>query len=1275
VVAAPSISPASSSMPFLLSLVLYLAMPPIDRAPDHRLSLTVGTAGRVTVLSGRTTWPAGARIALSGSVIIPAHATLSIGAGTVVEATMGTSIVVDRAGRLNVQGTPLQPVVFTCPSGDRVPGCWEGLTILGNAPINHGTATSPTLVREGAPQTGGCNEDVLDGFPYGGCFAGDSSGVLRYARVQYANTGLRVYGVGSATVLQHLQVHRSLGQGLDVDGGTARFKYLALTTNAHYGLQYAGGWTGQAQFVVIQQDPTGYEGGLRGRNAVFSGGNVDAAPRSAPRIANLTIIAPVSTTANPFFGNSPAALRIERGAAGQFYNVLLVEPSIGVDVDGSSCGQIPSGALSLLGVALTAPINATDPDIDSGTLCTTSGEQTLLQNATIVTGPTAASQLRSALNVVLPDLRPAFGSTIASTAGISPPASGVIELATFLGAVPSASNTGNNVPWYSGWTIGEQLASSGLITVSGTISGTGRGGIADLQIRIDPIGLTTTTDAFGAFTVSGVPAGPVEIVPPVAPIPFDLPSGCQAPTVIRAQASATASLNVQLTCTVLGPLPWQVTITTGDQHSCGIALAGTYCWGNNGGGQLGDGSGANRNVPTVVSGIQGFIAVAAGLSHTCGLTAAGEAYCWGTNEFGQLGDGTTTSRSTPTRVVGGQLFKSLVAGVSHTCGLTSTERAYCWGLNADGQLGDATTTNRLYPKRVLGTSSFTMVTAGWFHSCGRTSSGGVYCWGGNPDGQLGTGNTTSQAVPTLVSGADTYATVTAGARHTCALSSQGSARCWGLNNQGQLGDGSGVARSVPTAVSGGLAFASIATGYFHTCGTTPQKKAYCWGWNEHGQVGDATTIDRLAPVAVYGGDGYEVIARGGGYHTCGLQTDSLVSCWGQNAFGEVGDGSNTTRTTPTIVSGGVAIFKLAANWDHTCGLSAAGAAYCWGQGQAIGDGTFGGKNVPAAVTGGFVFSDIYGAAQGSHFCGRTSAGLAYCWGKNSEFELGDGTNVSRATPTAVGGGLTFSSLGGGFTRGRCALSSSGGAYCWGSPGGTGVLGDATFVARSAPGPVAGGLSFSNIASGHTHVCALGVSNDSAYCWGTNGNGQVGSGTVGNNDAYWTPSAVTGGLAFSALALGMYHSCGLTAAGQAYCWGYGLHGQLGDGSMGIPALSSSQPNPVPVSGSHVFTALAAGDSFTCGLTVSGAAYCWGGNAYGELGNGTFTNSLVPTPVIGGRSFVRLTAAYRHVCGSTATGAVFCWGWGLSGQLGGGSVVSVTSRWQPMQVRTGIAFRIP
>jgi alpha-tubulin suppressor-like RCC1 family protein len=363
------------------------------------------------------------------------------------------------------------------------------------------------------------------------------------------------------------------------------------------------------------------------------------------------------------------------------------------------------------------------------------------------------------------------------------------------------------------------------------------------------------------------------------------------------------------------------------------------------------------------------------------------------------------------------------------------------------------------------------------------------------------------------------------------------------------------------------------------------------------------------------------------------------------------------ESAPALATAQTLVFRVVSTGTfHTCGVTTSDVAYCWGYNLygALGDGTNIGKGNPVPVLGGLHFSLI--SAGEYHTCGITTSGKAYCWGQNDEGQLGDGTITSRSRPVAVKGGLVFRQIrpGSQFT---CGATSSDKGYCWGSNR-YGRLGIASIDAgRLAPTPVAGGLAFRRVIAGGTHACGL-TPVGKAYCWGRNVEGQIGIGqTVVRRLA---PNAVVGGLTFTQVVPGYYHTCGVTTGKRAYCWGLNNSGQLGDGTP------TDRLRPTLVAEGHPFIGVSPAFARTCGISSDARMWCWGWNQYGELGVDPRTANHLFTPVqIPGLNFSTVAGglAAHHTCGVTPTGTAYCWGYGLDGQTGDGSL---SSGWVPQQV---------
>ena len=387
-------------------------------------------------------------------------------------------------------------------------------------------------------------------------------------------------------------------------------------------------------------------------------------------------------------------------------------------------------------------------------------------------------------------------------------------------------------------------------------------------------------------------------------------------------------------------------------------------------------------------------------------------------------------------VISGRLtFANIAAGGAHTCASTNNE-VYCWGRNQEGQLGNGSSTLTVRPTlstfQLLprtGTSgvyiNVTSVTAGRSHSCatdfefqvvGR-GPGGVaiprtVCWGSNASGQVGptTGPTSTPIVVSTRIGQPS-----AGVSHTCAITAEQAAWCWGDNRFGSLGDGTTVSRSGPAPVVAtqlGTLVNSVAAGDAFTCALNITGVAYCWGRNDQGQLGDGTRTDRLTPILVsrevFFNPSQPIVA--GDAHACAIATDGGAFCWGRNDQGQLGDGTTSSRSSPTLVGGSLMFLSLSAGAAHTCGVTAGGDVYCWGANESgqLGVGTSGmASAVPIHVAGALKYRVV--SAGRAHTCALlqpapfslVNFGAAYCWGLNTDGQLGDGTTVNRSVPTAV----------------------------------------------------------------------------------------------------------------------------------------------------------------------------------------------------------------------------------------------------------------------------------
>ncbi len=365
-------------------------------------------------------------------------------------------------------------------------------------------------------------------------------------------------------------------------------------------------------------------------------------------------------------------------------------------------------------------------------------------------------------------------------------------------------------------------------------------------------------------------------------------------------------------------------------------------------------------------------AIGAGQHFTCAIVPGGDVKCWGYGLDGALGNGTQTPTLTGDAVTALISGKATDIGVGHfhSCAILDSEAVECWGKNAYGQLGDGTINNpRTTPVSMvgLGGAKPIQVSVGRDFSCVLLDSGAVKCVGRRIFGALGNGGSYGALGPgstafstTLVDVQGLSGAVTAidssfgGGGHTCAIISGGGLDCWGYNGYGALGNGYPAASYKTTAVSVGISgkAISVSAGDHMTCVLLDSGNAECMGYNAYGQLGDGTKINRNTPVSVLGLGGKAVAVGAGRHHSCFLLDDGGVKCTGRGNSGQLGDGTNTDRSTPVSVVGLASkAVAIAVGYEHSCALLDDDKVQCWGNNivGALGDESLINKATPVYV--------------------------------------------------------------------------------------------------------------------------------------------------------------------------------------------------------------------------------------------------------------------------------------------------------------------------------------
>uniref|UniRef100_A0ABS3IRW6 InlB B-repeat-containing protein n=1 Tax=Bifidobacterium asteroides TaxID=1684 RepID=A0ABS3IRW6_9BIFI len=696
-------------------------------------------------------------------------------------------------------------------------------------------------------------------------------------------------------------------------------------------------------------------------------------------------------------------------------------------------------------------------------------------------------------------------------------------------------------------------------------------------------------------------------------------------------------------------------ISLGGQHSAAIGSDGNlYTWGWNKYSQLGDGTTTNRTRPVPVGKPQGapdgftWKQISLGGQHSAAIGSDGNLYTWGRNDTGQQGDGTTTNRNTPVPLnkpkgaSDGFTWKQASLGGMHSAAIGSDGNLYTWGRNSEGQLGDGTTTSRTRPVAAAFPQSPTVtdVLFGQARTTGITP---------NPDGtwQAATPGHDPGSVDVTVSwdrngpqpDAHLQYTFTAPGHQVGFASANGSCPApTSMPASQSVVQGGRAERPYPDPKAEGCLFdgwfqGDVAYDFTHpvthdTTLTARWTKEDTQHWSispTQGPESGGTEVT-LTPPAQRGIRFSQISS--GEYHSVAIGSDGNLYAWGDNQYGQLGDGTTTNRSTPVMV----------------------------------------GK--PGDAPDGFIWKQVSSSFRHSAAIG--SDGQLYAWGRNYYGQLGDGTTTNRTRPVKIGkpqgapDGFTWKQISMGSDH-SAAIGSDDNLYTWGRNY-YGQLGDGTTTNRTRPVKIGkpqgapDGFTWKQISMGSDHSAAIG-SDDNLYTWGWEDAGRLGRSTsitpYDRPGLVDKPTGATDAFAWKQISMGG-HSAAIGSNGNLYTWGYNAYGQLGDGTTTDQARPVKIGKPQGAPNGFTWKQVSLGRWYSAALGSDGSLYTWGDNAYGQLGDGTKVDKHTPTPVQkpqgapDGFTWQKASLGYGSSDGHSAAigsdGNLYSWGSNGNGQLG-------------------------
>jgi len=437
-------------------------------------------------------------------------------------------------------------------------------------------------------------------------------------------------------------------------------------------------------------------------------------------------------------------------------------------------------------------------------------------------------------------------------------------------------------------------------------------------------------------------------------------------------------------------------------------------------------------------------------------------------------------------------WRSVSAGSAHIVAIKSDGTLWAWGWNYNGQLGNGSLTNEFFPVQIGTATNWQSVSAGGSHTVAIKRDGTLWAWGYNGWGQLGDGSFTDRTTPVQIGTATNWQSVSAGGIHTIAIKGDGTLWAWGSDSSGQVGDGTN-SNSITSPVQIGTAtnWQSVSAGYSHTEAIKGDGTLWAWGNNGFGQLGDGSAINKSSPVQIGTTSNWQSVSAGGGYtaYTVAIKRDGTLWAWGYNGNGQLGDGSYTHRTSPVQIGTATNWQSVAAGYYHTEAIKGDGTLWAWGYNHSgqLGNGST--TDIASPVQIGTATNWQSVSVGGENTVAIKGDGTVWAWGNNSSGQLGVGGTTNRTSPVQVENFTIIASVAGGNGTVNCTSPVNIGttSSCTITPASGYQLTTFTDNGVDQKGAVsAGSYSISNVTSPHTISATFNAYHAISASPGTNG---------------------------------------------------------------------------------------------------------------------------------------------------------------------------------------------